>query len=357
MVAVAKKLFQDPILLTTLINKMRMKRIITLLLFLLPLLAGYAQNPFAAYGYKPKMATLSNGRFDEFHDKNQIVEIGSIKFDTKTNKILGLVEPDTLNTAMDVQTVSRFVSIDPHAERYYSISPYAYCNNNPVNCIDPDGRDWYRHNETGNYYWQEGHDELDGYTNIGSSVSIQLGESSYFNAYQNAGIMANQAVNAFGLISSSAKLQNQFLGKNSALSENSKSELFNALVNQETSEIGLKVGQTLLTAEAIISGVGTLGAIAATGRLVTQTGLSFIKGFTKHGVNQAISRGFKATDILKIVREGKAVEATGRYGPQTRYTLGGNTVVLNAKGKVISVFSNASGTSKGLGKGFFIPID
>ena len=185
-----------------------MKHISTLLLFLLTLLTGYAQNPFATYGYKPQMATLSNGRFDEFHDKDQIIEIGSVKFDTKTNKIVGPAESDTLDTVMDIQTVSRFISIDPHAERYYSISPYAYCNNNPVNCIDPDGRDWYRHNETGNYYWQEGHDELEGYTNIGASVSIQLGEDSYFNAYQNAGIMANQSVSAFSLISSSGKLQN-----------------------------------------------------------------------------------------------------------------------------------------------------
>ena len=57
-----------------------MKRISTLLLFLLTLLTGYAQNPFATYGYKPKMATLSNGRFDEFHDKDRIIEIGSVKF-------------------------------------------------------------------------------------------------------------------------------------------------------------------------------------------------------------------------------------------------------------------------------------
>ena len=118
-----------------------MKRISTLLLFLLTLLTGYAQNPFATYGYKPKMATLSNGRFDEFHDKDRIIEIGSVKFDTKTNKIVGPAESDTLDTVMDIQTVSRFISIDPHAERYYSISPYAYCNNNPIRFIDPNGQD------------------------------------------------------------------------------------------------------------------------------------------------------------------------------------------------------------------------
>ena len=35
----------------------------------------------------------------------------------------------------------RFTTIDPLAEKYYSISPYAYCANNPVRYIDPDGRD------------------------------------------------------------------------------------------------------------------------------------------------------------------------------------------------------------------------
>jgi RHS repeat-associated protein len=35
-----------------------------------------------------------------------------------------------------------FTTRDPMAEKYYSISPYAYCGNNPVNRIDPNGMEW-----------------------------------------------------------------------------------------------------------------------------------------------------------------------------------------------------------------------
>ena len=37
--------------------------------------------------------------------------------------------------------LSRWTTPDPHAEKYYSISPYSFCNSNPVNFIDPDGLD------------------------------------------------------------------------------------------------------------------------------------------------------------------------------------------------------------------------
>jgi RHS repeat-associated protein len=40
----------------------------------------------------------------------------------------------------------RFLSIDPMVEKYYSISPYAYCANNPVKFVDSDGRDIKLHN-------------------------------------------------------------------------------------------------------------------------------------------------------------------------------------------------------------------
>ncbi len=36
--------------------------------------------------------------------------------------------------------LGRFTTMDPLAEKYYSISPYAYCANNPANAIDTDGK-------------------------------------------------------------------------------------------------------------------------------------------------------------------------------------------------------------------------
>ena len=37
----------------------------------------------------------------------------------------------------------RFTTMDPLAEKYYSVSPYAYCAGDPVNYVDPQGlTDW-----------------------------------------------------------------------------------------------------------------------------------------------------------------------------------------------------------------------
>lgn len=37
-------------------------------------------------------------------------------------------------------TLFRFTTMDPLAEKYYSISPYAFCAGNPVNLVDPEGQ-------------------------------------------------------------------------------------------------------------------------------------------------------------------------------------------------------------------------
>ena len=93
-------------------------------------------NPFARLGYKADVYTF--GEKEEFHDLEEIVEIGEVLFNTKTNKVVGFVED--ADSLIELKPELQSMSIDPHCEKYYSISPYAYCMNNPVNCIDPDGR-------------------------------------------------------------------------------------------------------------------------------------------------------------------------------------------------------------------------
>ena len=40
----------------------------------------------------------------------------------------------------DVAGVPMWTSVDPLAEKYYNVTPYSYCEGNPVNKFDPDGR-------------------------------------------------------------------------------------------------------------------------------------------------------------------------------------------------------------------------
>lgn len=37
--------------------------------------------------------------------------------------------------------VQRFISVDPMSDKNFGVSPYVYCNNNPIILVDPDGRD------------------------------------------------------------------------------------------------------------------------------------------------------------------------------------------------------------------------
>ena len=51
--------------------------------------------------------------------------------------------------------LGRFTTMDPLAEKYYSVSPYAYCANSPFNNVDLDGKSWYSYNQDGKtiYEW------------------------------------------------------------------------------------------------------------------------------------------------------------------------------------------------------------
>lgn len=43
--------------------------------------------------------------------------------------------------------IGRFTSVDPHAENYFSWSPYVYVGNNPILNVDPSGEDYWSTND------------------------------------------------------------------------------------------------------------------------------------------------------------------------------------------------------------------
>lgn len=53
----------------------------------------------------------------------------------------GLNQYDYAARFMDPGMI-RFTSVDPHAENYFSWSPYVYVGNNPMRLVDPSGMDW-----------------------------------------------------------------------------------------------------------------------------------------------------------------------------------------------------------------------
>ena len=105
----------------------------------------------------------------------------------------------------DVAGIPMWTSVDPLAEKYYNVSPYAYCANNPVKYIDPDGcSTWIKQIGGGLYeiiggdlkdkdlniyiYTQDDNGE---YTIRGESIGISATITSFFDSDDNGGRWQN----------------------------------------------------------------------------------------------------------------------------------------------------------------------
>ena len=171
-----------------------------------------AGNPFKKFGYKPKISTLSKGKYLEFHDLDSIVQIGSFTFHVKKKVIIGYIVKDTKysEATLRPEIISRWFSPDPLSEEFPSWSPYNFVKNNPIRYVDPDGRapvDWIK-NRYGDYLWD--HNAVDqastrqGWTYVGKElpqgthrydVLTEVNGTLY---HKNTNNLANQFLNIFG---------------------------------------------------------------------------------------------------------------------------------------------------------------
>ena len=129
-------------------------------------------NPFKKYGYTPpKALTLSDGKYQEFFDNDTIVQIGSVLFNTITNKVFGFIQYDTTysEATLEPHIISRWLSPDPLAARAPDWTPYRFGFNNPIRFSDPDGRwEW---DNTGNLVAQKGDNSYSMAKFLGTSQS------------------------------------------------------------------------------------------------------------------------------------------------------------------------------------------
>ena len=120
-----------------------MKKLLLFFALIVGFISTQAQdNPFEKYGYTPKVATLSQGQFNESFDNDTVVQMGSVLFNTKTKQIIAFVEYDTLysEATLEPDIVSRWMSPDPLAAKAPGWSPYRFAFCNPIMFVDPDGK-------------------------------------------------------------------------------------------------------------------------------------------------------------------------------------------------------------------------
>jgi len=251
-----------------------MKKILSIPLAIFLLSSGlYAQNeksPFGELGYKKKiMYTSSKGEFDEFHDQTNIVEIGSVYFDTKANKIVGLVADGKENS--DVAPATTATSIDPHCEKYYWITPYAYCADNPVRLIDPNGKDWVMNNDTKKYEWQD---------NVTKKGNTPKGYT--YVGHENNDILKS-------------------LGVKSSYSQDKTRKYFSlggdkSNVDPKNSRAGAAIATAIPAAEGLTKGED------ATGNIRITTNVSYNKGTE----NNKLGRAFDGVTITGLLTQSKS---------------------------------------------------
>lgn len=103
-----------------------------------------AQKPFKEIGKdgEVELQTLSNGRYTEYFENDTLRQIGSVMFNTVTNKVEYFIPEDDAirqKIVLRAKETSRYMSVDPKSAKYPYSSPYAAFGDNPIIFIDPTG--------------------------------------------------------------------------------------------------------------------------------------------------------------------------------------------------------------------------
>ena len=152
-----------------------------------PTLAILEQNDYLPFGIRIDLDSLAYDQSNRY------------RFNGKEEQVTGNIGLTDYGARFYDCILPRWTTPDPLAEKYYSISPYAFCNNNPVNFVDPDGRDIWHINKNGVITWEEESEEhslysIDSYNNRSDNYVI-VANPEVLKNLEGAGVRSYTSIN------------------------------------------------------------------------------------------------------------------------------------------------------------------
>jgi hypothetical protein len=243
-----------------------------------------------------------------------------------------------------------WLSVDPLAEKFPGVSPYAFCVNNPVLFIDPDGMEVVEHDDRTTYTGADAQ-------NLFKTLQAQSGDSKTSGEEKSG----ESGTSGPGDPPKKEKpgIIKQFLLAVPVLGPTIESS--DKLVEEDywgsASSFGIGILDLFTLGAANKYKVGTEAVVSTAEKVTEKTAIEAsnglkINGFVKHSLNRAIGdfarKGVKPSAILDALKNPLVVKdaITDGLGRQSQRFIGrlGEVVVNPSTGKIISV--NPTSTSK-----------
>jgi RHS repeat-associated protein len=292
----------------------------------------------------------------ETTDANLIANINRWGYNGKEKQtVYGLNYLDYGNRMYD-DFLGRWFVIDPLAEKYYSISPYAYCANNPLRFIDPNGEDIW------DFLKGLGTGIVNRFANGAKGAWNFVSKDAWkADTWKNTGNLALGGLLSVGNPNNTAGLLavDQALGTNTYEAVSATKESVNNAIDKIASGNPEAIGEVIGEAGfvvAITKGIGSAAnAVSKAGEAVgvatkageaANAGNSWIYGTFKSEAkwaSQFSKRGWTSEQVTEAITKGNSFEAVNmvnKTNGATRYvhpTTGKSVVVDNVTKELLHV--------------------